>query len=77
MPALIGVILSSYSAKEWILHNIPEWLHNILVNGWIQFLLIIIGTVVIPCTIYSLIEYSEFRKRKSGYDILLWFISVH
>lgn len=74
-PALMGVILSSYSAKEWILHNIPEWLHNILINGWTQFLLIIIGTVAIPCAIYSLIEYSEFRKRRSGYDILLCLIT--
>lgn len=75
VPALIGVILSSHSAKVWILHIIPEWLHHILVNGWIQFILIIIGTVVIPCVIYSFIEYSEFRKKKSGYDILLCLIT--
>ena len=75
LPALIGVILSSYSAKKWILQNVPEWLHYILVNGRIQILLIFLGTVVIPCIIYTLIEYSEFRKRKSGYDILLWLIT--
>lgn len=61
--------------KKWILQNVPEWLHYILVNGWIQILLIFLGTVVIPCIIYTLIEYSESRKRKSGYDILLWLIT--
>lgn len=74
-PTLIGVILSLHSAKEWILQIVPEWLHNILVNGSVQLLIIFLGSVVIPCTIYCFIEYFEFRKRKSGYEILLCLIT--
>lgn len=75
VPALIGVILSSSAVKQWILSHVSEWCRTLLVQGWVQFVLVIIGTLIIPCFIYIFIEYNKFQKHKSGYDILLWLIT--
>ena len=33
-------------------------------HGLIQFIIIFLGTVIVPCIIYIFIEYLEFRRKK-------------
>lgn len=75
IPTLMGIVASSSTVKEFILDRSPGWLKTCLSTGWMQVLLILIGAIVIPLTIYYIIEYNEYRKRKTGYEILLYLIS--
>ena len=75
VPTLMGVILSSSAAKAWVLSVTPKECAAMLTYGWVQILLILLGTVIVPCLIFICIEYFEFGKRKTGYEILLCLIT--
>lgn len=71
----MGILASSTTAKEWVLINSPGWIRTCLTTGWFQVLLIVLGSIVIPAIVYCSIEYYEYRKKKTGYDILLYLMS--
>ena len=75
IPTLMGVILSSTQCKAWILSITPDKYATMFTHGLIQFLIIFLGTVIVPCIIYIIIEYLDFRRRKTGYEILLCLIT--
>lgn len=75
IPTLMGVVASFTTVKEWILTNSPNWLKTCLTTGWCQILLIILGAIVIPSIVYCTIEYIGYRKKKTGYEILLHLMS--
>ena len=60
----MGVILSSTQCKAWILNITPKRCATIFTHGLIQFIIIFLGTVIVPCIIYIFIEYLEFRRKK-------------
>lgn len=74
-PTIIGLVLSSSTVKYWILKISPDWFTNILTIGWVQFLIIIFGGMIVPLFIFYKIELSEYNKKKTGYEILLRLIS--
>lgn len=74
-PALMGVIISSTTAKDWILNHVSEDVKSLLTTGWMQIALIIIGSVVIPSVVFVIIERIEFKNKKFGYDTLLYLMS--
>lgn len=75
IPTLMGVILSSTQCKAWILSITPKRCATMFTHGLIQFIIIFLGTVIVPCIIYIFIEYLEFRRKKTGYEILLCLIT--
>ena len=70
-PTTMGIILSSSTIKTWIINNVPEWGKNLLLAEWFQVVLIILFAIIIPCLIYGLIEYLEYKNKRTGYDTLL------
>lgn len=74
-PTLMGLIISSTTAKHWILNHVFEGIKSLLTTGWIQIILIIIGSIVIPIIVFVIIEKIEFKNKKSGYDTLLYLMS--
>lgn len=74
-PTTMGIILSSSATKTWIINNVPEWVKNLLLAEWFQVVLIILFAIIIPCLIYGLIEYLEYKNKRTGYDTLLCLMS--
>lgn len=74
-PTAMGIILSSSATKTWIINNVPEWMRNLLLAGWFQVVLIILFGIIIPCLISGLIEYLEYKNKRTGYEILLCLMS--
>lgn len=74
-PTVMGIVLSSSAIKIWILNIVPEYARGLLKTGWIQFFLVVLFALIIPCLVYVLVEYLEFRNKKSGYDTLLYLMS--
>lgn len=74
-PTTMGIILSSSATKTWIINNVPEWVKNLLLAEWFQVVLIILFAIIIPCLVYGLIEYLEYKNKRTGYDTLLCLMS--
>lgn len=75
IPTIIGFVLSSSTVKRSLLYVLPDWLGNILVIWWVQFLIIIVAGLFVPMSIIYINEVSGYYKKKAGYEILLSLIS--